>query len=297
MWGQAVATAQISGSVVDPTGAAVPAAKITATQTDTGQVRTTVGGSDGAYVLPNLPVGPYRFEVQASGFTTYVETGIHLEVSDNLTLNVTVRVGAIAQQVEVVANAGMVESGSTAVQQVIDQRNIVDLPLNGRLATQLVMLSGGANDLGPANGASDLVTSKNYFSADDISVAGGQANGTNYLLDGAENVDNFSAVNLPFPFPDAIHVPIALQGPSRAECEAHVRRSRKMTPRTRGARSWPHQGFQLVKKPAKSHARTVLTFAERAVGCAIRPVGQAPWTFEPPTRFQDSNLRLSVVSA
>ena len=204
MWGQAVANAQISGSVVDPTGAAVPAAKITATQTDTGQVRTTVGGSDGAYVLPNLPVGPYRFEVQASGFTTYVETGIHLEVSDNLTLNVTVRVGAIAQQVEVVANAGMVESGSSAVRQVIDQRNIVDLPLNGRLVTQLVMLSGGANDLGPANGASDLVTSKNYFSADDISVAGGQANGTNYLLDGAENVDNFSAVNLPFPFPDAI---------------------------------------------------------------------------------------------
>ena len=66
------------------------------------------------------------------------------------------------------------------------------------------MLSGGANDIGPANGMSDLTGSKNYFSADSISVAGGQANGTNYLLDGGEHMDTFSNVNLPFPFPDAI---------------------------------------------------------------------------------------------
>ena len=204
LWGQAVASAQISGSIIDSTGAAVAGAKVTATQNATQQVRTTLSGSDGAYVLPNLPVGPYQFEVQATGFNTYLQTGIHLEVSNDITLNVTLRVGEMKQQVEVTANASMVETQSTAVQQVIDQRNVVDLPLNGRLATQLVMLSGGANDIGPANGLSDLLGSKNYFSADTISVAGGQPNGTNYLLDGGEHMDLFSNVNLPFPFPDAI---------------------------------------------------------------------------------------------
>ena len=202
--GQAVANAQISGEVVDATGAAVPGAKIRATQTDTGQERTTVTGSAGAYVLPNLPVGPYKIEVEAGGFAAYLQTGIRLEVSNAISVNVTLRVGDVKQQVDVTANASMVETQTTAVAQVIDERRVVDLPLNGRVATQLVMLSGAANDIGPSNGMSDLVTSKNYFSADDISVAGGQANGTNYLLDGGEHMDIFSNVNLPFPFPDAI---------------------------------------------------------------------------------------------
>lgn len=204
VWGQAVANAQISGAVVDASGAAIPGAKITATQTDTEQQRTTISGADGSYVLPNLPVGPYRLEVQASGFTTYLQTGIRLEVSNQFTINVTLKVGEVRQQVEVSADASMVETQNTSVSQVIDQRSVVDLPLNGRQATQLVMLSGGATDIGPANGFSDLTGSKNYFSADAISVAGGQADGTNYLLDGGEHMDTFSNVNLPFPFPDAI---------------------------------------------------------------------------------------------
>ena len=128
LWGQAVASAQISGSVVDSTGAAVPGAKITATQNATRQARTTFSGSDGAYVLPNLPVGPYQLEVQASGFNAYLRTGIRLEVSNEVTLNVTLTVGEIKQEVAVLANATMVETQTTAVAQVIDQRNVVDLP-------------------------------------------------------------------------------------------------------------------------------------------------------------------------
>ena len=119
-------------------------------------------------------------------------------------INISLSVGQLTQQVEVNANASMVQTDTTAVSQVIDQARVVDLPLNGRQPTQLILLSGAANDIGPANGQSDLVTSKNYFSADGISVAGGQASGTNYLLDGAENMDVFSNVNLPLPFPDAL---------------------------------------------------------------------------------------------
>lgn len=115
LWGQAVASAQISGSIIDSTGATVAGAKVTVTQNATQQVRTTLSGSDGAYVLPSLPVGPYQFEVQAVGFNTYVQTGIHLEVSNDITLNVTLRVGEMKQQVEVTANASMVETQSTCV--------------------------------------------------------------------------------------------------------------------------------------------------------------------------------------
>jgi len=201
---QAVASAQISGIVADPSGAPIPSAKVTVTQTSTGLVRATQSGPDGRYVLPELPVGPYKLEVEAQGFGAYLQSGINLQVSDSPEIDISLRIGQITQQVEVTANASMVKTDTTAVSQVIDQARIVDLPLNGRQPTQLIMLSGAANDIGPANGQTDLNTSKNYFSADAISVAGGQANGTNYLLDGGENMDVFSNVNLPLPFPDAL---------------------------------------------------------------------------------------------
>lgn len=204
LWGQGVASAQIQGLITDPSGAAIPKASVRITQTNTGLVRTTMSGSNGTYELPNLPVGPYRLEVQDSGFQAYVQTGIVLQVSNNVTINITLKVGEVSQHVQVSANASMVQTNTTSLSQVVDQARMVDLPLNGRVATSLVMLAGAANDTGPANGVSDLTGSKNYFSADSISVAGGQANGTNYLLDGAEQMDAFSWVNMPYPFPDAI---------------------------------------------------------------------------------------------
>lgn len=203
-WGQAVSTAQISGTITDPSGAPIPGAQISVTQTETGLTRQVQSGSDGSYLLPELPVGPYKLQVEAKGFGTYVQTGITLQVSDSPKVNVTLRLGQLTEQVQVSADASMVKTDTTAVSQVIDQAQIVDLPLNGRQPTQLIMLSGAANDIGPANGQSDLTGSKNYFSADAISVAGGQANGTNFLLDGGENMDVFSNVNLPLPFPDAL---------------------------------------------------------------------------------------------
>jgi hypothetical protein len=202
--GQAVANAQISGLVSDPSGAAVPSAKVAATKTDTGQVRTAFSETDGSYVLPNLPVGPYKLEVQLGGFDTYVQTGILLEVSNNVTINITLKVGEVKQEIEVTANANMVSTQTTAVSEVMDQTRILELPLNGRQATDLILLTGAATNLSPANGVSDLQGSKNYFSAVAISVAGGQSNGTNYLLDGGAHMDAFSDINLPFPFPDAL---------------------------------------------------------------------------------------------
>ena len=202
VYAQAVANAQISGNVTDGSGAGVPGAKIIATQTSTNTVRTTVSGADGTYLLPALPVGPYKLRVEAKAFETYIQTGINLQVDESPKINITLRVGEVTQQVVVNAAAAMVQTDSSSLSQVIDQKRILELPLNGRVPTQLIMLSGAANDTSPRY--SDLTGSKNYFSADNISVAGGEANGTDYLLDGAENIDTFSNVNLPLPFPDAL---------------------------------------------------------------------------------------------
>ncbi|HTS30320.1 MAG TPA: carboxypeptidase regulatory-like domain-containing protein [Bryobacteraceae bacterium] len=199
---QAVSNATIHGEVTDASGAAVPNAQIKATQTDTGQIISTTTGGDGAYVLPNLPVGPYRLEVSAPSFSNHVQSGIILQVGNNVQINVVLEVGAVTQQVQVSANAAMVETQDTAVSEVIDQRRIVDLPLNGRQATDLILLSGAASV--PPGAAGRFITTHDYVSSVGVSIAGGQENGNNYLLDGGDHNDTHSAVNLPFPFPDAL---------------------------------------------------------------------------------------------
>ena len=177
----------------------MPAAEVKVTQTDTGLVRATQTGADGSYVLPNLPVGPYKLEVSKEGFAAFVQSGIVLQVSSNPTINATLKVGAVSEQVQVEASAAMVETHSNGVGQVIDQQRIVELPLNGRQATELIFLSGAAT---PAP-AGDLNTNKNYPTVT-IAVAGGLPNGMTYVMDGGTHNDPFNNLNLPIPFPDAL---------------------------------------------------------------------------------------------
>ncbi len=133
--GQTVAGSQVSGVVRDSSGAVLPGAEVTITKTDTGLARTVFTGSDGTYVLPNLPVGPYQLKVVLSGFSTYVQDGIVLQISTNPVINVSLNLGALDEQVTVTANAAMVETHSTGVGQVIDNQRVAELPLNGRQAT------------------------------------------------------------------------------------------------------------------------------------------------------------------
>src|SRR5215470_3350597 len=90
-WGQA--TAQISGTVSDQTGAVLPGAEIAATQTDTGVARMTISNETGSYVLPNLPLGPYRVEVALPGFRTFIQTGVILQVNSSPVINAKLEVG------------------------------------------------------------------------------------------------------------------------------------------------------------------------------------------------------------
>src|SRR5207248_436741 len=150
----AQATAQISGAVQDQSGAVLPGAEITATQTDTGVSRMTITNETGYYVLPNLPLGPYRLEAGLPGFRKFVQMGIVLQVGSNPTINVVLQVGQVSEQVEVQANTSLVETRSVSVGQVMETARIMELPLNGRNAQELLLLGGGAVQAAPAGGSS-----------------------------------------------------------------------------------------------------------------------------------------------
>ena len=199
---QSAAVSQISGTVQDPSGAAVAGAVVTVIHTETGLTRNTQTGADGSYLLPSLPIGPYRLEVTKQGFSTYLQSGIVLQVNTNPTIYATLSVGSVSDRILVEAAAAMVETQSTGVGQVIDQSRVVELPLNGRSVTQLIGLAGGAAYT-PQSG--NLTSTKNYQNGESVvSVAGGALNGVTYLLDGATHNDPFNNLNLPLPFPDAL---------------------------------------------------------------------------------------------
>jgi hypothetical protein len=205
LFAQTSQVSQISGRIADPSGAIVPAARITITNVNTGIARTVSSGPNGMYTIPNLPVGTYRLEVVKAGFETYVQSGIVIELNTNPTVNVTLRVGAVSQQVTVQANASMVETQNVGVGQVISQARVLDLPLNGRNVTQLVTLSGAAVNYTTLNAGQSIVSNKNYAnSTSAFNVAGGQGGQTLFTLDGSPNMDLLSNVGLPMPFPDAL---------------------------------------------------------------------------------------------
>jgi hypothetical protein len=194
-WAQA--TADMNGRVTDQSGAVLPGVTITVTQTDTGLVRSVVADSDGSYVLSNLPTGPYRLEAMLQGFRSYVQTGIVLQVGGKPTINVSLAVGALEEAVTVQGAAPIVDVKSAGIREVVEQQRIVELPLQGRQVTDLIVLAGAAVNLGsPVN--------RSYQSGVQISVAGGLSSGVAYTLDGAIHNDTQTTDGLPLPFPDAL---------------------------------------------------------------------------------------------
>jgi hypothetical protein len=195
---QAVSTASIAGRVEDESGGALPGVTVTATQTATGLVRTGVTDDMGGYTLPSLPIGPYRLEFSLDGFRTFVQTGIVLEVNASPTINAKMALGGLTETVQVEAAASLIETRSPGIGQVVDNQRVVELPLNGRQTLDLVMLTGMAAPSGTLGGARGTSASTT------ISVAGGQANGMSYILDGGNHNDPFNNAAMPFPFPEAL---------------------------------------------------------------------------------------------
>jgi len=194
---QGGSTAQISGTVKDESGGVLPGADVTATQTDTGVTRSVITEADGAYVLSNLPLGPYRLEVKLSGFRTYSRTGIVLQVNAQPVVDVAMALGDLNETVSVVGAAPLVETRSPTLGQVIENERILELPLNGRNSADLIQIAGPVVSQG-------VSSSRSMQGGVAYSVAGGQSFGVAYLLDGATHNNPYDNLNLPLPFPDAL---------------------------------------------------------------------------------------------
>src|SRR5213596_778109 len=192
-------TAQISGTIKDQSGAVLPGVEVTVTQTATGAKRTAVSNETGNYVLASLPLGPYMLEAALPGFKSYVQTGIVLQVDANPTINVVLQVGQVSEQVEVQADAGLVETRTTAIGHVVTNQEVAEMPLNGRDPHELIFLAGMATY--PGQGSMNSV--RNYPTVV-VSVAGGNGDGVSYLLDGSIWQDPYNSLSMPLPFPDAL---------------------------------------------------------------------------------------------
>ncbi len=206
LFGQDI-TGTIEGTVLDPTGAAVPKAKVTVTNTDRNQaLRVLTTDSNGVYSAVLLPIGHYSVKAEAPGFKAEVQTGIVLNVNDVLKINLTMEVGAVTETVEVAAAAAAVELGSPASETTIDGAQVRELSLATRNYEQLVSLMPGVSNQTAVDelfvgttGASGTTATIPY------AVNGMRNSANNWTLDGADNVDRGSNQTLgSYPSIDAI---------------------------------------------------------------------------------------------
>jgi Carboxypeptidase regulatory-like domain/TonB dependent receptor len=176
-------TGNIRGTVSDPSGAVVQNASVTARQIETGLTRATTSDRNGNYILLELPVGHYQLELSATGFQKHVREGISLEVNETATVPIRLTVGSQYERIEVQADAEIIQPTITSLGHPVLEREIVDLPLNGRNFSQLGLLQPGVAPLTPglAEAGGGLRAGQPY------AVNGQRPESNNFLIDGANN--------------------------------------------------------------------------------------------------------------
>jgi hypothetical protein len=194
---------RISGIVTDATGAAVPSAKVVATDAGTGYAATVTTNAQGEFVFASLPPTVYNLSATAPGFQTFVQNGVSLKADQAVTVNPALQVGAESQTVLVTTESPQVDVVTGTLSQVVEQRQVNELPLNGRNAAQLTLLAPGVLPA-PNISSIDQGNTKTFPVVVLITVNGARTNQTNFMLDGGNNVDEYTNVNAPFPFPDAL---------------------------------------------------------------------------------------------
>jgi hypothetical protein len=194
--------AALNGTVADPTGAVIPSAKITLTQSGTDVKRNAVTNGNGQFEIPSLQPATYRVTVEAAGFKTYAQE-VTLLADQSGSLQIPMQLGAAAETVTVEATASLVNTTTPVVSHVIERARVVELPLNGRNAADLTKLVAGALDSNNGAGTTQGDT-KQVPGAEAITVNGARPDQISYNLDGGSNQDLMSNTNNPFPFPDAL---------------------------------------------------------------------------------------------
>lgn len=182
--------ARLTGSVTDPSGSVLPNVLVTAKQTERNTSLSVRSDGEGRFLLPRLPIGPYRIQAEAQGFKTFVQSDLLLTTNADALLNIQMELGSNSEQVTVSAEASRVSTESATLQQLVDRKRVVDLPLNGRDIYQLARLVPGVGQSGTNIGGG----------------RSGSQNSTmvNIRVDGALNVDQAFGNILPGPSPDAV---------------------------------------------------------------------------------------------
>jgi hypothetical protein len=177
----AQSTASLNGTVSDATGAIVVNAKVVATNLATGVESVTQTDAAGAYLLPSLPIGVYRLQVTAPGFQSSVISNLKLDVATAVTQNIQLRLGQTTETVEVTAEAAIIDTTTNSMGQVINDKTVQDIPLNGRHFTDLSLLTPGTMTP-PANGfLSSPLRGQGSFG---VNTAGQREDTTNWLVNG-----------------------------------------------------------------------------------------------------------------
>jgi outer membrane receptor protein involved in Fe transport len=182
-------TGNIRGTVSDPSGAVVQSATVTAKQSETGLTRTAITDRSGNYLLVELPVGHYQLEVAAKGFQKYLQEGISLNVNETATVSVRLMLGQETQQVQVRADAELIQTTVSSLGKAVLQHELLELPLDGRNFSQLGLLQPGVVPLtaGLKQAGGSLRDGQAY------SVDGQRPESNNFLIDGANNVNAVDA--------------------------------------------------------------------------------------------------------
>src|ERR1043166_8851588 len=182
-------TARVDGQVADPAGAVVTNATVTLTNTKTGEVRTAQSNDSGQYTLTLIPPGTYDLSVKAQGFKEYLSKGLELSVNDRKTINIPLETGAVSESVTVTAEAPLIQTTPT-VGDVVENRRVVELPLNNRHFMQLLTLVPGVSSDGTSEIGIGLTNTVNF------SINGTRRNAINFLVDGVSNSDVGSSITL-----------------------------------------------------------------------------------------------------
>ena len=203
---QSSTNGNITGTVRDPQGATVPKAEVTITEDKTGATRTVTANEDGFYSAPSLPAGTYTISTAPAGFKKTVTTGVQLHVSENLTVNLDLQVGQVTETVTVTSEAAPVELRSGEVSSLISEKQVTELPLNGRNYAQLALMVPGVSPVTQAGAGGAFATrGTGLNSGVDMAVNGNQSNSNLWTVDGVNNMDvGSNRTLLVFPSVDAI---------------------------------------------------------------------------------------------
>ena len=196
VWGQGTGT--IHGTVTDPSGSAIPGARVTAVLVDRNLSRTVTAGDRGEYVVPLLPVGAYSVQIEAAGFQAFRQEPIELTTNENVRVDAQLKVGGVTDTVLVTAEAPQVDSRSSVVGTLIDSRRVVEIPINGRNVLGLATMLPGVSQ----------VSAPQSFTGDrdgaTVAISGARPTQNAFLFDGGFFNALFRNSGLNYPPPDAL---------------------------------------------------------------------------------------------